>query len=140
MKRHPALIPFSRDHHHALVVAKQLRESSLQSAAEAVSAFQALWRHHERAHFQLEEETLEALNDHGQAASALFARMVDEHNRIRGLAQRLGVEVELPLARELGELLAAHVSFEERELFPAVERLFDRSQVRAVAAASKRVG
>ncbi|HEY5343288.1 MAG TPA: hypothetical protein VIJ66_06465 [Solirubrobacteraceae bacterium] len=31
MKRHPALVPLSRDHHHALVIARSLRHATAET-------------------------------------------------------------------------------------------------------------
>jgi len=41
MKRHPALIPLSRDHHHVLVIAQQLRRATSENTNEAARAFLA---------------------------------------------------------------------------------------------------
>jgi hemerythrin-like domain-containing protein len=48
-------------------------------------------------------------------------RLVDEHAEIRRRAKALGEHPDHTSAAELGELLSAHVSFEERELFPLLE-------------------
>jgi hypothetical protein len=58
MKRHPALVPLSRDHHHALVIARRLRQATEQTADDAARAFLAHWHDEERHHFRLEEEVL----------------------------------------------------------------------------------
>ena len=39
MKRHPALAELSRDHHHALVVARDLRRATAVQTAAAARAF-----------------------------------------------------------------------------------------------------
>ena len=31
MKRHPALVPLSREHHHALVIAQRLRRATVET-------------------------------------------------------------------------------------------------------------
>ncbi len=58
MKRHPALAPLSRDHHHALVLARKLRRANAQDAADVSRAFLEHWMEEERLHFRLEEEVL----------------------------------------------------------------------------------
>jgi hypothetical protein len=58
VKRDPALVSLSRDHHLALVVAQKLSLASAETAAEARAALAAYWDEHGRAHFRLEEEVL----------------------------------------------------------------------------------
>ena len=55
------------------------------------------------------------------ADEALGQRMCDEHAEIRRRAAELERQPDVTAANELGELLAAHVRFEERELFPRLE-------------------
>jgi hypothetical protein len=58
MKRSSALAPASRDHHHALVVAVQLRRVTPYTAEQARDAFLAYWREDGHEHFREEEEVL----------------------------------------------------------------------------------
>ena len=58
MRRHPALVPLSRDHHHALVIARHLRHATTNNAAETTRAFLAHGHAEEQRHFRLEEELL----------------------------------------------------------------------------------
>ena len=52
----------------------------------------------------------------------LVRRMHAEHEEILRRAEALGRDPVVASARELGELLSRHVRFEERELFPLLER------------------
>jgi hemerythrin-like domain-containing protein len=73
-------------------------------------------------------------------------RVRDEHEAIRAragaLAEQRTAEEALGAARALGERLAAHVRFEERELFPTLERRLTDAELAdlgaAVAAAERR--
>ncbi|MEO6857619.1 MAG: hypothetical protein ABI323_03400 [Solirubrobacteraceae bacterium] len=58
MKRSGALAPLSRDHHHALVVAAQLRRASPLTAEPAREAFLAYWNQEGAERFREEEEIL----------------------------------------------------------------------------------
>ncbi|MBV9804346.1 MAG: hypothetical protein JO130_14190 [Solirubrobacterales bacterium] len=58
MKRHPALEALSRNHHHALVLARRQRQADEHDGAGAAQAFIEHWLHAERLHFRLEEEGL----------------------------------------------------------------------------------
>jgi hypothetical protein len=62
MKRHPALIPLSRDHHHGLVQAARLRRAAADGDASARLAaareFGEFFRTEERVHLRDQEEEL----------------------------------------------------------------------------------
>ena len=62
MKRHPALIPLSRDHHNGLVQAVRLRRAAADGDASARLAaareFVEFFRNEERVHLRDEEEEL----------------------------------------------------------------------------------
>ena len=70
------------------------------------------------AHFQDEEaNVVPDLQAHG--AAELATRVLAEHAQMRALAARAE---DHTAARALGELLAAHVEFEEASVFPTCER------------------
>ena len=103
MKRHPALVPLSRDHHHVLVIARRLRHATTQNAAETARAFLAHWDAEEKQHFRLEEELLlpasAALGEPGHPA---VIRTLLDHMLIRSDADRLADTPSLELLHELG--------------------------------------
>jgi len=124
MKRDPALVTLSHDHHQALFVAQRLRRATDTSAAEDRAALLAFWNEHGRAHFRSEEDVLlPAFAAHGDPFDPLVARALCEHVEIRArVAAIVGrTDPQPEELRELGERLAAHVRGEERELFPLVE-------------------
>jgi mannose-6-phosphate isomerase-like protein (cupin superfamily) len=123
MRRHPALVPLSHDHHHALVRARRLRRAAAGEGdlPAAVAAFVRGFARESVLHFREEEEELFPLVlRHAPAASGLLQELVGEHLRLHALAGRLA-EGELDAAAEAGELLERHVRREERELFPLAE-------------------
>jgi hemerythrin-like domain-containing protein len=123
MKRHPALAPLSRDHHHALVLAQRLRRAGEQDAADAAAAFLGHWMEDERLHFRLEEEVLlPAYAAYGDPDHPAVVRTLLDHVRIRRDVDRLADGADPELLHELGGRLADHVRLEENELFPLVER------------------
>jgi hypothetical protein len=84
MKRHPALAPLSRDHHHALVIAQHLRRATTQTAPDIAAAFLAHWNAEQKLHFRLEEELLlPAYAAHGQPDHPAIIRMLLDHMLIR---------------------------------------------------------
>jgi quercetin dioxygenase-like cupin family protein/hemerythrin-like domain-containing protein len=132
MKRHPALVPLSHDHHHALVEARALSRGADGDEAERLAAVSALLRFFSTdtiAHFREEEERLfPALVDAGGEARELLAQALLEHQRMHALAARLerglaAGRAEAASMRELAQLLHAHVRLEERRLFPLIQEL-----------------
>jgi hypothetical protein len=141
MKRSPALVTLSRDHHQALSIAQKLRRATADTASNARAAFVAYWDRHGRGHFRLEEEILlPAYASHGDSHHPFVARALCDHAAIRARADALLVE-EAPdpaVLHELGTYLADHVRLEERELFPLIEAALPAARLAAVANALDR--
>ena len=129
MKRHPALVGLSHDHHHELVQARRLRQAADAAPDERIAAARAyveLFFTETVDHFRLEEERLFPAYVRAAGETELLRRTLLEHMQLHGLARTIRAEVaagEVPPGRlrELGDLLHAHVRVEERELFPAIE-------------------
>ena len=84
MKRHPALVALSRDHHHALVIAQRLRRATAETAPETARAFLDHWNAEEQLHFRTEEEILlPAYAAHGEPDHPAIIRMLLDHVLIR---------------------------------------------------------
>lgn len=119
MKRHPWLQELSREHHHGLLLAKRARRWATEGAAARERRWEAVRAAYEaelRPHFEEEEERVLALLSPRE--HELAARTLADHEMLRRLALHGSTARELD---ELGALLGAHIRFEERELFPAVE-------------------
>jgi len=136
MKRDPRLQDLSRDHHHALVLARQARVAAKGTDDEVraqLAAAQTKLEHELAPHFAVEEELLlPALEAAGCAQ--LVARTRSDHRRLEELLETPADEREH--LRRFGELLRDHVRFEENELFPAAEERLDPATLAAVAQAS----
>lgn len=143
MKRDPALVSLSRDHHQALAVALRLRRATAATATDARADALRFWATAGRAHFRLEEEVLlPAYARHGDPHHPLVARALCDHVAIRArmdaLALAPSVPPEIVCLRELGAMLSDHVRLEERELFALVERTLPAADLAALAAALER--
>lgn len=123
MKRNPILQPLSREHHGALTLAKACERAALSGDAVRVElACQRAIRAYTdelEAHFQLEEQTLLPLLTDAEF-QPLVQRTLAEHRQLRALQAGLQFADSVALA-EFGRLMVAHVRFEERELFAALE-------------------
>lgn len=131
MKRHNALAPLSRDHHHALVIARRLRHASEATAADARQAFLEYWRADGQRHFREEEDILlPSYAGHGDVEAPIVARVLIDHVRIRRLADELAAgTAPIGALHALGEQLGEHVRREERELFPLIERALPEAEL-----------
>jgi hemerythrin-like domain-containing protein len=147
MKRHPALIPLSRDHHDGLVQAVRLRRAAADGDASARLAaareFVEFFRNDERLHLRDEEEELfPLLLRHVQSEPAPLREARVQHLQLEGLARTLDVavaagSVDRETLHAVGELLDAHVRLEERQLFPLIEELVPDDELRRLELASR---
>lgn len=132
MKRDPALLPLTHDHHHALRQARALRlAAGVDEAArlQVAREFLTFFRGEIVTHFREEEELLFPLlvNATGGVPDLLM-RVLAEHAQIHAIALRLTAETntgsaQATLVLEAAEHLEAHIRGEERELFPLIERV-----------------
>jgi hemerythrin-like domain-containing protein len=130
MKRSPELTPLSRDHHKALSAAQRL--SRAEDEAAACRELLDFWTSHGSRHFQIEEDVLLPawLELDPAADGEMAARTVREHLEIRTAVRRARhSDSDLNDLRAVGKLLADHVRFEERELFPLIESRLDSASL-----------
>lgn len=124
MKRAKALQNLSREHNHALLLARKARHTAVTGDAETIRrCWESLlhaWREEMAAHFETEERLMFPVL-HEAGAADLAERLLREHRAIRRTfadpqrwdAKRLAA---------LAEVLRVHVRREEREAFPLVEQ------------------
>jgi len=128
LKRHPALIPLSRDHHFALRQALWLRRaagaSNLDAAVRVAREFSVFHRDDLRPHMADEESIVFPAFEAADPAGT--ERLRGEHREIDALTSRLrsllgGGTDPRPLMAEIASLLDDHVRYEERSYFMAVQ-------------------
>ena len=128
--RHDALIPLTHDHHHALAHARRLRLAATGSDEERgaeVSAFLDFYRADTLLHFREEEEVIFPLLIDVEEAQEPLSRLMMEHLRIHALVHDLEVGADPSTMKTLAETLENHIRFEEKTLFPMVERCAESS-------------
>lgn len=129
MKRDPRLHGLSADHHHALVLARRLSQTTSLTASEAAD-LRAVFDRELEPHFRAEEELLlPPLRTKGEAK--LVERTLADHAALRAAIQA-AAGGDATAARDLGTRLGDHVRFEERDLFPACERQLSDAELAAV--------
>jgi hypothetical protein len=131
VKRSDALAPLSRDHHHALVVARSLIRATDKTAAPAARQFEEFLAAHELAHFAIEESLLLPVVPAEDRGRELARRMLDDHAFLRAAVEQPGAPDAASL-REIGLRLRDHVQMEERELFPYPEESLSASALEKV--------
>jgi len=127
MKRGEELKPLSWDHHHGLVFAFRLKRGIQKGATNGVMADYVLhaWNGTLQHHFEKEEEFLvEPLKKYAENGKELITRLKKEHAFFHKLIETIGQRGKnLPsLIQDFAVALEAHIRFEERDLFPAVEK------------------
>lgn len=150
MKRHPSLHPLSHDHHHGLVQAHRLAKAVAKPQEEALQVVRAFleFAHSELArHFRAEEEVLlPALSPYLAVASdEQCQRLLQEHQQIWQQIGFLQAEIqqgELSAALLAGtaKLLEGHIRFEEREMFPRLEKLLPEESLQKLGEALRSDG
>ena len=143
MKRDPALVTLSHDHHLALYVARTLKRATAETASDGRAAFVGYWEEHGREHFRLEEEILlPAYAHHGDPHHPLVAQALCDHVDIRARADALMLDAtrDPAILHELGARLADHVRLEERQLFPLIEAALPTTLLATVATALEHAG
>lgn len=123
MRRHPALVHLSQDHHHTLVWARRLREGETDGFAD--------FRRGLARHFREEEEQVfPLLAEFCAEPPDVLARALVDHARIRAL----------PPGAELADVLEAHVRLEERELFELLQDVVPADRLDRLVARPTRGG
>lgn len=139
MKRHQSLHPLSRDHHHALVRARNLNLAAEANEAEdlhrAAFDFIDFWERDLKRHFSQEElYLLPLLAKHKSAEAEEYRLTLDQHLEIRDLVKNLieGMDggVDSRLLESLGDSLRSHIRYEENTLFPSLEAVASEEELR----------
>ena len=134
MRRHPALVELSRDHHRALVVAQALCNASTSQETPPEALFARFWRTDGEAHFRLEEDVLlPAYALHGDPRHPAIVQMLIDHMMIRRDAVLIATGRPTDIMHRLGANLMTHVRLEERQVFPLIEETLSEDELDAIA-------
>lgn len=137
MKRAAFLQPFSREHHHNLLLGWKIRKGfSKNIEPERIKKYTDwFYKTHIDRHFKLEEKYIFPVLGRG---NQLVEKALSQHRRLRRLFKdQKNLEKSLSL---LEEELEAHVRFEERELFPKVQEKANEAQQKEIENAFEEEG
>ncbi len=140
MRRHPALVPLSREHRHELAQARRLLRAAGAEPEERLavaSAYIDAFFTETVEHFRREEGILFPLYLRHAGSTPMLERILREHMQLHGLVRALRAaaaagDIPPEALRTLGGLLHDHVRAEERELFEAIERIVPAAELEGV--------
>ena len=123
IKRSKSLVPLSKDHHEGLLIVWKIRQGQKNHVTEKrIADFVShAFTKHLQPHF-LEEEEL--LFSKLPAGDELLLKAKEQHASIRKMIAELRPD-QASTSTELtaiGDLLEEHIRFEERKLFPYLEK------------------
>lgn len=128
LKRDPALVPLSREHHKGLILAQLLKSDvpdykGLPTDIPGKVAYaKAEYEQRLKAHFEREETWLLPISKRAGGELADMARRVSkEHQEIRTAIANLHEASAPETLDALGRKLEQHIRFEEREWFRALQ-------------------
>ena len=133
IKRDPRLIWLSRDHHNGLLIGWKIRQGigykvpTERIIEYVLNAFTAELE----PHFAEEEELIFSRLDR---TDALRSRAEAEHAAIREMMAKLHTSKvdEVAALLKFADILQAHIRFEERILFPHVEKVIPAKDLDAI--------
>jgi len=128
LKRDPALIPLSREHHKGLILAQLLKSDvpnykGLPDDIPGKVAFaKTEYEQRLKTHFEREENWLIPLcQGKNKNLREMAQRIHEEHNQIREKITQLNEQSTPETLDQLGRLIESHIRFEEREWFQALQ-------------------
>lgn len=130
LKRHKALQPFSREHHHGLLLSWKIRNGFNKNIDVKRIKTYADWFFENELiqHFELEETHIFPLLD---SDHELIKRALAEHRRLKRLFND-DKDIEKSL-HKIEEELEQHIRFEERILFPEIQKNATEEQLALIA-------
>ena len=138
LRRHPALVSFSKDHHFGLLLIWKIRQG-IRKAIEnkrIIDYVVFFFKEDLRNHFREEEETIFIL----LAPTDVYRKKAEaEHQLIYELVKTLEVPgADEVLLSQFADLLESHIRFEERTLFNHLQKVTEEHVLEAVLTANDR--
>lgn len=126
IKRHDALKPLSRDHHHALLLCWKIREGFRRGIhPDRIKRYADwFWKNHLAAHFAVEEHHIFTILG---TNNELVKKALAEHRRLKRLFEN-GSE-HIKNLGSIEEELEQHIRFEERTLFNEIQQIATPEQL-----------
>lgn len=143
LKRHPALQDLSRDHHHFLLQARNIKwlvegHDRAGSLKEVVDALLEFWDTHGEHHLREEETLLYPLYlQHAPTAKKSIDRLERDHEWLRDKVAEIRdmphYENCDPLLRSMWQYIEGHVRHEERVVYEDIQKTLDEATLQDFA-------
>ena len=135
LKRDPALRHLSHDHHHGLLLCWKIRQGFKLGIepARMKNYCEWFWTSYLNPHFEEEEKVIFPVLPEDDP---LIKQALTEHKRLRKLFSSW--ENPEKTLGQIEEELERHIRFEERILFPEVQKTATAEQLEAIAAHGER--
>jgi len=140
MKRHPALIPLSTDHHQALLLAQLLKKTAPEykglpsDPIGKMNYAKEVYNNELDQHFREEEELVfPYLTNKGKEIGELVTEILSEHRILK--TSILALKNNIILIDEMdkiGFLLEAHIRKEERNLFEKIPQVLSEEELKII--------
>lgn len=133
IKRHPAIVTLSKDHHFGLLLAWKIRQGlKISIDAERISNYVLYFFSEDlEKHFKEEEQFLFCMLP---VSDTLRRRAESEHQSIYNLVAAIKEDKQDPaLLGQFADELEKHIRFEERDLFNYLQREMKEEDLEAVA-------
>ncbi len=143
MKRSEPLTPLSWEHHSALVNANRIKRGiAVQADPIVIQEFlEYIWKTDLQGHFKREEDNFTTHPAWNDIADHLRRTMLNEHVELEDLVEKTintsDRTVKTELMDKIADIIIAHVRFEERQLYPAIEEAFDSDTLQKIGKALK---
>lgn len=132
IKRSEHIVQLSREHHFSLLFCWKVR-TGVKKDVEATRILNYIfyfWEDHLLPHFSEEDILFEHVDDEH------VKRAYDEHKEINETVEKLrsasSDEEKISLSSKIANLVDDHVRFEERELFPHLEKAIPESTLKII--------
>ena len=125
-KRHKALQPLSREHHHGLLLSWKIRAGFSKNIEPKRVKIYADWffENHLVPHFEMEEKHIFTILSKN---NDLIKRALADHRRLKRLFTE--EENDAKALSQIEEELDKHIRFEERVLFPEIQKVATEKQL-----------
>ena len=131
IKRNENLVALSHEHHHGLVFCTRLKKANKTDDEILKSFVKEFWDNRLASHFECEERLLLPLLRENKMAK----QFLSEHDQIKELIQAI-LETNSKNVKEdilkLAKLINDHIRFEERIMFPWLEKTLTPNELIAI--------
>lgn len=133
IKRHPAMVQFSKDHHFGLLLTWKITEGLNNGVAPDRISDYVLYSYEEdlRYHFKEEEQLIFSRLS---KEDTMRQRAEKEHTTINDLAGKIGQnKKDKTLLKLFADTLRDHIRFEERKLFGYVQEKLTPAEIAEIS-------